>query len=81
MGRKGRPTKYTMTYAQKQWDNYNPYYPMKEPTAKELKEHYSDKELQVMNKALFQMSNLAGYELNQPMITILSRRILALVYN
>ena len=81
MGKIGRPTKYTMTYAQRQWDNYSPYYPMKEPTAKELKEHYSDKELQVMNKALFQMSNLAGYELNEAIIARLSKRMLRLVYN
>jgi hypothetical protein len=81
MGKKGRPTKYRLTYAQRQWDNYSPYAPMKEPTTKELKEYYSEKQLQTMNKALSEMSNLAGYELNEAIITILSKRILGLVYN
>ena len=80
MGRRGRPTKYTMTYAQRQWDNYSPYAPMKEPTAKELKEHYSEKQLHTMNKALSDMSNLAGYEADEAIITILSKRILGILY-
>jgi hypothetical protein len=81
MGRKGRPTRYTLTYEQKVWDNYNPYHPMKEPTAKELTEHYNEKHLLKMNKALTYMANSAGYEADKAIITIISKRLLGLLYN
>ena len=81
MGRRGRPTKFVLTYEQKVWDNYNPYYPMKEATPKELNEHYNEKHLKQMNKALTKVSEMAGYESSEAIITILSKRILGLVYN
>ena len=81
MSKRGRPTKFTLTYAQRQWDNYSPYYPMKEPNAKELKQYYSEKQLLTMNKVLSNIANLAGYESSEAIITILSKRMLGLVYN
>jgi hypothetical protein len=76
MGRRGRPTKFVLTYEQKVWDNYSPYFPMKEPTAKELEKHYDDKHLKKMEKALTKMCILAGYEPNKGLITSMSKRLL-----
>jgi hypothetical protein len=76
MARRGRPTKFTLTYEQKVWDNYNPYFPMKEPTTKELAEHYNEKHLNKMEKALTKICDLAGYEPNKGLITRISKRLL-----
>lgn len=76
MGRKGRPTKFTLTYAQRQWDNYSPYYPMKEPNAKELDKHYDEKHLNGISKALTYIAQMAGYETNKTVISIYSKNIL-----
>lgn len=76
MGRKGRPTKYVLSYEQKVWDNYNPYNPPLDPRGKKLEEHYDEQKLKKMHKALTQLSILAGYEPNKTYITILSKRLL-----
>jgi hypothetical protein len=76
MGRRGRPTKFTLTYEQKVWDNYSPYFPMKEPTAKELEQHYNEKHLMKMEKALTKICDLAGYQPNKGLITSISKRLL-----
>jgi hypothetical protein len=76
MGRKGRPTKFVLTYEQKLWDNYNPYHPPVDPKGKQLDEHYDDKNLKKMNKVLTQICNLAGYEVNKSAINIISKNIL-----
>ncbi len=76
MGRKGRPTKFTLTYAQKQWDNYSPYYPMKEPSAKELDEHFNQVHLDKVSKALGYIAQMAGYEVSDAIISIKSKKLL-----
>lgn len=76
MGRKGRPTKFVLTYEQKVWDNYNPYHPMKDANYKELEEHYNEKHLKQMNKVLTQLATLAGYETNKSVINIYSKNLL-----
>jgi hypothetical protein len=76
MGRKGRPTKYVLSYEQKVWDNYNPYNPPLDPRGKQLEQHYDEKKLLKMEKAVTQLANLAGYEANRGLITSISKRLL-----
>jgi len=77
MGRKGRPTKYTMTYAQKQWDNYSPYYPMKEPTANELTQHFNEVQMAKLTKALRYIAQMAGHQVSDVLITHKSKKLLS----
>jgi hypothetical protein len=77
MGRKGRPTKFILTYAQKQWDNYSPYYPMKESTSKELKEHFNEVQMAKLSKALAYIAEMAGYEVSNTFITQKSKKLLS----
>jgi UDP-galactopyranose mutase len=77
MGRKGRPTKFTLTYAQKQWDNYSPYYPMKESTDKELKEHFNEVHMAKLSKALRYIAQMAGYQVSDVLISHKSEKLLS----
>jgi hypothetical protein len=77
MGRKGRPTKFTLTYAQRQWDNYSPYYPMKESTDKELKEHFNEVHMAKLTKALGYIAKMAGYQVSDVLITHKSKKLLS----
>ena len=76
MGAKGRPTKYQLTYAQKVWDNYNQYHPVKEANDKELKEHQEDVRLQRLIKGYTKLAVLAGLEPTKAAITIISKKAL-----
>ena len=71
-----RPTKYTLSYAQKVWDNYNPYYPLKEPSDKELLTHKEQVALKRLQKAYTKLAELAGYETSTTLITIISKKAL-----
>lgn len=77
MGRKGRPTKFILTYEQKIWDNYNPYAPMKEPTPKELKQHFNEVHLGKVSKALAYIAEMSGYEASNELITYKSKKLLS----
>ena len=77
MGRKGRPTKFTLTYAQRQWDNYSPYYPMKESTDKELTEHFNEAQMAKLTKALGYIAKMAGYQVSDVLITHKSKKLLS----
>lgn len=76
MVRKGRPTKYVLTYEQQVWDNYNPYNPAKEASDKELIAHKTDVHLERLQKQYTKLAKLAGYEPNKVLINSISRRIL-----
>lgn len=73
---RGRPTKYTMTYAQKVWDNYNPYAVPKEYNQKEILTHNEKLQLARLEKAYTKLAQLAGYEPNKAVINILSKKAL-----
>ena len=76
MGKKGRPSKHVLTYAQEVWDNYNQYVPVKEASEEEFQNHKDKIKLEKMQKALTDLSKKAGFELTKAEITITAKRIL-----
>jgi hypothetical protein len=80
MGRKGRPTKYVLTYEQRIWDNYSPYRKPVDKSGEKFDKHLKEKTLKRMKKVLEKMSGLAGYQKNDTVIDIISNRLLNAVY-
>ena len=68
------------TFEEEVWDNYNPYYKSKEPTAKEMQKRADDKTMERMNKNMALIAEMARYEASKSIITIISKKILSTVY-
>lgn len=68
------------TFEEEVWDNYNPYYKVKEPTNKELDKRAEDKTLARMQKNITYIADQLGYESTPNIITIISKKILSEVY-
>jgi hypothetical protein len=76
MSNKGRPTKHVLSFEQQIWDNYNPYYQIKEHTDKELLTRKEQQELDRVSKAITKIADLAGYEITKHIATIISKKLL-----
>jgi hypothetical protein len=79
VGKRG-PKAREITFEEEVWDNYNPYYQAKEPTAKEMQKRADDKTLARMNKNMTLIADNAGYVTSKQIITTISKKVLSAVY-
>lgn len=79
MGKPG-PKPKEKSFEEEVWDNFDPYYKAKEPTAKEMQKRADDKTLTRMNKNLTLIADNAGYVTSKQIITTISKKVLSAVY-
>ena len=79
MGKRG-PKPKEKSFEEEVWDNFNPYYKTKEPTANEMQKRVDDKTLTRMQKNITYMADQLGYQATPNIITIISKKVLSAVY-